>query len=111
MAASLNFNRHLHNGDPLTARTVQVPAGRPKTGEPPFTWEESATDALMLEKLDQWEDWSVPGTLYKLEQYNGWGYRLAHPDVKSPYGKPGEKTSEALKKVTGHYLIGDPREV
>ena len=46
MEASLDFTRHLHNGDPLTARTVQVPAGRPTTGAPPFTWEASASDAL-----------------------------------------------------------------
>ena len=46
LEASLNFNSHLHNGDPLTARTVQVPAGHPKKGNPPFTWEESALDAL-----------------------------------------------------------------
>src|SRR5688572_19382175 len=48
MEASLDFSRHLHNGDPLTARTFQVPAGRPKSGMPPFTWEESASDALSL---------------------------------------------------------------
>src|SRR5438270_10644537 len=46
MEADLNFNCHLHNGDPLTARTVHVPAGRPVNGNPPFTWEESAVDAL-----------------------------------------------------------------
>lgn len=85
MEASQNFKKHLHNGDPLTARTVQVPAGRPKTGTPPFTWEESATDALQLKKLDTWPDWSMPATLYKLEEYNGWGYRRFHAEVKSPY--------------------------
>ena len=37
-----DFKLHLHNGDPLTARTVQVPAGRPVAGNPPFTWEASA---------------------------------------------------------------------
>ena len=41
LESSLNFGRHLHNGDPLTARTVQVPAGRPKTGQPPFTWRQA----------------------------------------------------------------------
>ena len=46
MEAGLRFDRHLHNGDPLTARTVRVPSGRPREGAPPFTWEESATDAL-----------------------------------------------------------------
>lgn len=85
MEASLNFTRHLHNGDPLTGRTVHVPKGRPRVGNPPFTWEESATDALLLEKMDRWSDWTVPGTLYKLEAYNGWGYRKWHPEVLSPY--------------------------
>ena len=85
MEGSLNFKTHLHNGDPLTARTKQVPAGRPPTGQPPFTWEESASDALTLERLDRWTDWTVPGTLYKLEAYNGFGYRLRFPHVLTPY--------------------------
>jgi lysozyme family protein len=85
MEASGNFGRHLHNGDPLTARTVQVPAGRPKDGTPPFTWEQSAADALRLKGLDRWTDWAVPALLYKIEEYNGWGYRLYHPHVLAPY--------------------------
>lgn len=79
------FDRHLHNGDLLSARTVHQPAGRPRTGEPPFTWGESAADALRLRKLDRWKDWSVAGLLYQLEGYNGFGYRLHHPKVLSPY--------------------------
>jgi lysozyme family protein len=205
MESSLNFKAHLHNGDPLTARTVQEPKGRPKNGQPPFTWEESAMDALTLKGLSSSTDWSLAGTLYQLERYNGFGYRLYHPHVLSPYlwcysnhytsgkyvkdgvwsdtaaskqcgaavllrrlaemgqiefadqivststetaaplicsytstkpddpvlvaqgkdlqnwlntypgiflkpdGVPGSKTSEAFKKVTGHYLPGDPR--
>jgi lysozyme family protein len=85
MESSQNFNRHLHNGDPLTARTVQVPAGRPAKGNPPFTWVESATDALTMHGLDHMPDKSLPRLLYELERYNGWGYRLFHPQVKSPY--------------------------
>jgi lysozyme family protein len=85
MESSLRFDRHLHNGDPLTARTVQVPAGRPVTGNPPFTWEESAADALTLEKLNTVVDWSLPGLLYQLEQYNGFGYRSVRPPVPTPY--------------------------
>jgi lysozyme family protein len=84
MEASQDFTRHLHNGDPLTNRTVQVPAGRPKNGNPPFTWEESALDALSLKKLGSQTDWSLAGTLFQLERYNGWGYRLYHPHVLSP---------------------------
>jgi lysozyme family protein len=85
MECSLNFKGHLHNGDPLTARTTHVPAGRPLTGNPPFTWEQSAGDALQLMKLHLWKDWGIEGMLYKLEAYNGWGYRRKHPNVLSPY--------------------------
>jgi lysozyme family protein len=85
MESSQNFTRHLHNGDPLTRRTVQVPAGRPKKGNPPFTWEESAIDALSMKGLGEKTDWSIAGTLYQLERYNGWGYRLYHSHVLSPY--------------------------
>jgi hypothetical protein len=96
MESSLDFRKHLHNGDPLTARTVHVPAGRPPDGEPPFTWEESAGDALRLRRIPRWDDWTVPGVLYQLEGYNGWGYRLYHPHVLSPY----------LWSYSGHYSSG-----
>jgi len=96
MESSRNFNRHLHNGDPLTRRTVHVPKGRPRLGTPPFTWEESVTDALKFQRLDKWNDWSLPGILYKLEEYNGWGYRVYHPHVLSPY----------LWSFSNHYMSG-----
>jgi lysozyme family protein len=85
LEANCDFDCHLHNGDPLTARTVQVPANRPKEGKPPFDWVVSAIDALRLEELDQWSDWSVAGLAFALERYNGFGYRRLHPNVKSPY--------------------------
>ncbi len=85
MESGCNFSRHLHNGDPLTARTVHVPAGRPASGEPPYTWEASAIDALRYHNIDAWDDWSVAGLCYVLEGYNGWGYRKYHKNVKSPY--------------------------
>lgn len=96
MESSLNFSRHLHNGDPLTGRTVNYPPGRPKRGNPPFTWEESTADALKLKDLHRWTDWTVPGILYKLEEYNGWGYRRYHPHVLSPY----------LWSFSNHYTRG-----
>jgi lysozyme family protein len=96
MESSLRFDRHLHNGDPLTARTVQVPAGRPASGNPPFTWEQSAADALTLEKLDAVADWSLPGLLYQLERYNGFGYRSVRPPLPTPY----------LWSFTNHYQKG-----
>jgi lysozyme family protein len=96
LEASGDFTRHLHNGDPLIARTTHVPAGRPRTGRPPFTWEASATDALRLKGFDTWTDWSIAGTLYKLESYNGFGYRDHHPSVCSPY----------LWSFSNHYTRG-----
>lgn len=83
LESSARWNAHLHNGDPLTARTTHVPVGRPTTGSPPFTWEESATDALRGHALDRWRDWSVAGICYQLERFNGTGYR-AH-DTPTPY--------------------------
>ena len=80
-----DFTVHPHNGDPLTDRTRHVPDGRPLDGEPPFAWEDSAADALRLWHFDQWEDWSIAGTLFALEGRGGWGYRLNHPEVPSPY--------------------------
>ena len=85
LEASGRFTKHLHNGDPLTARTVQVPKGRPAFGAPPFSWEASATDALMMKRLHRQADWSLPRTLHTLEGYNGWGYRKHHPEVLTPY--------------------------
>lgn len=80
-----SFSRHLHNGDPLTARTTHVPAGRPRSGQPPFTWEVSAADALKGQGLHKVGTWTVPVMLFRLEQYNGFGYRRHHPEVLSPY--------------------------
>lgn len=85
MECGLSFSRHLHNGDPLTARTVHVPAGRPVAGKPPFSWEESALDALTMHGLDSWQDWSIPGLCFVLERYNGWGYRRYHAGTPTPY--------------------------
>ena len=83
MECGLDFTKHLHNGDSLKRRTVNVPAGRPKTGQPPFTFEVSALDALAYDKLTEWNDWSIGGICYKLEGFNGWGYRAR--DINSPY--------------------------
>jgi len=97
LEGNLNFGTHLHNGDSLKRRTVQVPRGRPKTGEPPFTWEESAIDAIRYDKLDdRGEDfWEQPSlVLDALERYNGLGYRKK--PIHSPY----------LWSGTNHYTCG-----
>ena len=85
MEADGDFETHLHNGDPLTARTRRIPRGRPPGAAPPFTWEESAVDALRLKRFEKIGDWSVERIAYELERYNRWGYRLHHPTTLSPY--------------------------
>jgi lysozyme family protein len=92
--ASGSFSCHLHNGDPLTARTVHVPKGRPAIGEPPFSWEYSAVDALTLDKMGSidWKDMNA--ALDRIERYNGIGYRSK--GINTPY----------LWAGTNHYTKG-----
>lgn len=95
-----SWEQHLHNGDSLKARTWQVPAGRPKAppanGGSVYSWEESAIDAILYDKLDKVPEWSPERICFVLEGYNGWGYRRHHPDVLSPY----------LWSGTNHYTRG-----
>lgn len=94
LEAGCDFRCHLFNGDPLTDRTIQVPKGQPKLGLPPFSWEESAVAALEYNSLHKWQDWTIPGTCYILEAYNGWGYYPTK--IYSPY----------LWSFTNHYQRG-----
>ncbi len=55
-----------------------------------------ALRALGLKKLDASTDWSLAGTLFRLELYNGWGYRSHHPETLSPY----------LWSFSNHYISG-----
>lgn len=101
------FTGHLHNGDPLTARTYHVPAGRPATGSPPFTWENSAVDALQLKGLHTVPNWPVETILYHLEPYNGYGYRAK--GVPSPY-----LWAHTNQYVSGKYIrdhVYDPHHI
>ena len=94
MECSFSLNKHLHNGDSLKARTWQVPAGRPKEGSPPFTFVESACDALSYDHFAGQEDWGLAIVLYRLERYNGF---VAARVMGS--GAPGLSSSEALRIV------------
>jgi lysozyme family protein len=96
MEAGCKWGCHLHNGDPLSARTRRVPARRPAVGNAPFTWEASACDALMMKNMQSIKEWSIERIAYELERYNGWGYRKYHKAVLSPY----------LWSGTTHYARG-----
>lgn len=107
MECGFNFSAHLHNGDPLSARTTHVPHGRPAAGNPPFTWSQSARDALIYKGYHQVSDWSVPHMLYLFERYNGMGYRRL--GVPTPYLWSYSRLYEKGKFVAdGHF---DPEAV
>lgn len=85
LEGSLNFRTNLGQGDSLTARSRHVPRGRPPTGNPPFTWEVAAIDALRFDAMDH-SNWStVASTLFNLEAWNGTGMLRFHPNVPTPY--------------------------
>ena len=82
------FDYHLHCGDPLTARTFHVPSGRPiadpKAGKgKPYTWEESALDALKYMKYYKVNDWRIENCLILFAKFNGLGYKKK--GVPNPY--------------------------
>lgn len=116
LECSLDFTKHLHNGDPLYAKTRRVPKGRPPFGTPSFTWEDSAADAityawLTWNKFEKMED-----IMYSLESYNGFGYR--RNKINSPYlwactnqyvcgkfGKDGKFDKDLVSKQVGGVVI------
>lgn len=96
--SSCDFTKHLHEGSPLSDRTRKIPKGHPKKGNPPFTWEESAYDALVnVKHLDRIKVWTIEQVCYVVEQYNGWGYYNYHSRTLSPY----------LWQGTDHYADAD----
>jgi lysozyme family protein len=104
MESSGDFSTHLHNGDPLTAKTVHVPAGRPKTHEAPFTWEESAIDALGYDGATNVKTWDLPATLFWCEMYNGSGYRTGAGVNTTPPKRSAYLWSYTNQYVKGRYI-------
>lgn len=92
-----SFTRHLHEGSPLQYRTRNVPRGRLPNSKPPYTFEQSAEDALYILKDLHKTDWQILSeALQRIESYNGLGYQRHHRDVSSPY----------LWSGTSHYNRG-----
>lgn len=73
--SSLSFTKHLANGDPLTKRTVNVPAGIIPNVAPPYSWEQAAKYVLF--NMKRWDklNWDLGNALDNIERYNGLGYR------------------------------------
>ncbi|MGB3338521.1 MAG: peptidoglycan-binding protein [Devosia sp.] len=109
MECSLRFDQHPHNGDPLTARTVRVPKNRPAFGAPPFSWEDSAADALKYERLDAVTDWSVPSALFHWHRYNGINNEYKRRNIPTPYLWSGTQHYRKGKYVADHQF--DPEAI
>jgi lysozyme family protein len=103
--SSQDWSGSLAQGDPWNRVSVHVPAGRG-----PFkSWEDAAIDALVncAPYAARNKDWSIGGTLTKLEQYNGTGY--ANRGRPSPYIWSGTD-----QYVSGKYVrdgVYDPNAV
>lgn len=79
--SDLSFTAYLGNGDALTEKTKNVPAGRG-----PFTsWLAGAVDALEYDGLAGRTSWTIPLVLQLAEKFNGLGYLKHHPYTLSPY--------------------------
>ncbi len=100
MECSLNFSKHLANGDDLKRRTVNVPKGIPTNHLGPFTFEEGAVAALEYDRLDEVHDWTVARICYELEQFNGFGYRGR--GINSAYLWSGSQHYTAGKYIADH---------
>lgn len=88
---------HLHNGDSLHDYTHDDPAGRPHVGhEPPFTFNESAVDALQGVSTPI----SISLAAFNWEKYNGWGY-LNKP-IQDPYLASFSNMYEKGKWIRDH---------
>ena len=106
--SSANFSGVLHNGEAIIGtgrQTRLVPKGR----GPFATWGDAAVDALKNchPYAAKNRDWSVGGTLAKLEEYNGLGYsRMGKP---SPYIWAGTDQYVRGKYIADH--VYDPNHV
>ena len=107
LEGACDFDTHLHNGDSLSHRTVNDPSGRPRTGEPPFTFEESALDALSQRDFRGVQEWSPAQLAYQFEAYNGFGYRSGHSGINSPYLWSGTNNYTSGKYVSDHVFNPD----
>lgn len=104
-------HRHLHNGDNLARPTVQVPANRPP-GKGPFTFCQSACDALQIKGLDKIQAWPIERLAYEFERFNGFGYRSKKINIPSPYLWGGTNHQQPGKYIRDHVFsksVMDPQ--
>lgn len=92
--SSLNFNKNLANGQPLTMRTTIIPKER----GPYSSFEESAVDSLVnVQGYKKNRDWSQAMYIWTIEGYNGYGYH--GKGIPSPYLVGGSNKQKSGKYV------------
>ncbi|MGO6676436.1 hypothetical protein [Rhizobium leguminosarum] len=110
MECGLKFSTHLHNGDPLTARTVKYPPNRPAIiNGLPIDWVYSAKDAIDYEKLKLVTDWSLSSVLYHWHRYNGIDNQYKKRQIPTPYLWSGSQHYVKGKYTSDHNF--DPNAV
>ena len=102
LECGLDFTKHLHNGDSLKGKTYRVPKGRIPGISPPYTFNQSAEDAMTMKGFHRITDWSMPHVCYLIERYNGFGYRLNKNRPLSPYLWSGSQHYTKGKYVADH---------
>lgn len=82
--AASDFHCVLHNGERIVG-TDRVTRLVPKGRGPFTTWDKAAIDALSAapHELNTNHDWSIGRSLYEIEKFNGFGYRMK--GKPSPY--------------------------
>lgn len=98
MEASGSFLRQILNGQPINQKTTI----KPKGFGPWRDWHESAVFALTHYHFGDHVTWTVADVLYRLEWWNGWGYRGR--GLNSDYLWGGSNHDDPGKYIEdGHY--------
>lgn len=111
-----HWDKQLGQGDPLHAKSHNVPAGMGPYLDHPGdvtpghdAWTRCCVDVLVNSApfAAKWTDWTVGGVMTLWEEYNGIGY--AARGIPSPYVWSGTDQYNAGKFVADH--VFDPRRV
>jgi hypothetical protein len=117
---------HLHNGDPLTART-----GRCRRDGSPVLVSKQCGAAVLIRRLAEkgvihFDDDNHPASVETIDElddavrYDPVNETAAAAQLQAALnhlpgislavdGIAGKRTSDAVRRITGHYLAGDPR--
>jgi lysozyme family protein/peptidoglycan hydrolase-like protein with peptidoglycan-binding domain len=106
--SDFDFDTYLGNGQSLHRVTTIVPRGR----GPFASFVDGAVDALRLEGFIDARDWGIAKILFRLEKFNGFGYRSRA--VNSPYLWGGSNIYGPPEQRAGKFVadgVFDPNKV